>query len=90
MAGATLACMLLWRRRGWAAAFSRCAMLLLAGAVCLGMSGCGLSINGGNTGGSGGGGGGGSTGGSQGIYTITVAAGAPGLTRSVTLNLTVE
>jgi hypothetical protein len=84
LGGAALACLLLWRRRGWAGALTRCALLLIAGGVCLGMSGCGLSIHGGNAGG------GGSSGGSQGAYTITVGAGAPGLTRSVTLNLTVE
>ncbi|HEX6771146.1 MAG TPA: choice-of-anchor D domain-containing protein, partial [Acidobacteriaceae bacterium] len=84
-AGATLACLVLWRRRRWAVARVRCAMLLLAGVMCLGLSGCGLSINGGTAGG-----GGSDGGGTQGVYTITVGAGAPGVTRSVTLNLTVE
>lgn len=83
-AGAALCCLVLWRRRGWTTALSRSALLVVAGVVCLGMTGCGLSINGGVDGG------GGSGGGSQGAYTITVGAAAPGLTRNVTLNLTVE
>jgi hypothetical protein len=84
MAGAVLACLVLWRRRGWAGLFARCRMLLVLGAICLGLTGCGLSINGGagTTPGSGDSG--------QGVYTITVAAGAPGVSHSVTLNLTVE
>lgn len=85
-AGATLACLVLWRRRGWAAALTRCAVVFLAGAVCLGLGGCGLSIDGGATSGGSGSGGGGT----QGVYAITVGAGAPGVTRSVTLNLIVE
>lgn len=60
-------------------------MLLVLGAVCLGLSGCGLSVHGGANGGSGGDGTGG-----QGVYTITVDAGAPGVAHSVTLTLTVE
>ncbi len=81
-AGAVLACLVFWRRRRWAG----WPVLLVLGAVCLGLSGCGLSIKGGAGGGSGGDGG--SSG--QGFYTITVGAGAPGVSRSVTLNLTVE
>jgi hypothetical protein len=84
MAGAFLACLVLWRRRRWAGSFERYSMLLVLGAICLGLTGCGLSINGGA----------GTTPGSsssgQGVYTITVAAGAPGVSHSVTLNLTVE
>jgi hypothetical protein len=82
LAGAVLACLVFWRRRKW----TGWPVLLVVGAVCLGLSGCGLSINGGAGGGSG------SDGGSsgQGIYTITVGAGAPGISHSVTLNLTVE
>jgi hypothetical protein len=59
-------------------------MLLVLGAICLGLTGCGLAINGGaaTTPGSGSSG--------QGVFTITVAAGAPGVSHSVTLNLTVE
>jgi hypothetical protein len=56
----------------------------MLGALCLGLTGCGLSINGGDATGSGGGTSG------QGAYTITVAAGAPGVSHAVTLNLTVE
>jgi hypothetical protein len=84
VAGAVLACLVLWRRRGWAGSFARCRMLLVLGAICLGLTGCGLAINGGaaTTPGSGSSG--------QGIFTITVAAGAPGVSHSVTLNLTVE
>jgi hypothetical protein len=52
--------------------------------MCLGLTGCGLSIQGGASNGDGGGDSG------QGVYTITVGADAPGVTRSVTLNLTVE
>ena len=59
-------------------------MLLVLGALCLGLTGCGLSINGGASTGSGGGDSG------QGVYTITIAAGAPGVSHSVTLSLTVE
>jgi hypothetical protein len=84
--GAVLACSLvLWRRRGWTASLERWRVLLVLGAVCLGLTGCGLSINGGASTGSGDGGGSG-----QGVYTITVAAGAPGVSHAVTLNLTVE
>ena len=84
-AGAVLACCLvLWRRRGWAASLERWRVLLVLGALCLGLTGCGLSINGGASTGSGGGTG------SQGAYTITVAASAPGVSHAVTLNLTVE
>lgn len=84
-AGAMLACCLvLWRRRGWAASLERWHVLLVLGALCLGLTGCGLSINGGAATGSGGGTG------SQGAYTITVAAAAPGVSHSVTVNLTVE
>ena len=83
--GAVLACCLvLWRRRGWAAPLKRCSVLLVLGALCLGLTGCGLSINGGSSTGSGDGTSG------QGVFTITVAAGAPGVSHSVTLNLTVE
>ncbi len=82
LAGAVLACLMFLRRRKWAG----WPVLLVIGAVCLGLSGCGLSIKGGAGGGSGGDGG--SSG--QGIYTITVGAGAPGISHSVTLNLTVE
>jgi hypothetical protein len=84
VAGAVLACLVLWRRRGWAGSLERCGVLLMLGALCLGMTGCGLSINGGAStppGGSGSG---------QGVYTITVEGGAPGIAHSVTLNLTVE
>jgi hypothetical protein len=84
-AGAVLACCLvLWRRRGWAASLERWRVLLVLGALCLGLTGCGLSINGGGSTGSGDGSN------SQGAYTITVAAGAPGVSHSVTVNLTVE
>jgi large repetitive protein len=84
-AGAVLACCLvLWRRRGWAASLERWRMLLVLGALCLGLTGCGLSINGGGPTGSGDGSGG------QGVYTITVAGGAPGVSHAVTLKLTVE
>jgi hypothetical protein len=84
VAGAVLACLVLWRRRGWAESFAPCRMLLVLGGICLGLTGCGLSINGGagTTTGSGSSG--------QGVYTMTVAAGAPGVSHSVTLNLTVE
>jgi hypothetical protein len=74
----------LWRRRGWATSLERWRVLLVLGALCLGLTGCGLSINGGASTGSGGGSSG------QGVYTITVAAGAPGVSHTVTLNLTVE
>jgi hypothetical protein len=84
-AGATLACLLLWRRRGWAESLGRCRVLLVLAALCLGLTGCGLSINGGAT--TPGQGTGDS---SQGVFTITVGAGAPGISHSVTLNLTVE
>jgi hypothetical protein len=85
-AGVMLACLILWRRRRWAAAsLERLGVVLVLGAVCLALSGCGLSINGGNSPGSGTG-----DGGSQGVYTITVEAGAPGVSHSVTLKLTVE
>jgi hypothetical protein len=83
-AGAVLACLVLWRRREWAGSLERCRILLVLGALCLGLTGCGLSINGGATTTPGSGGNG------QGVFTITVAAGAPGITHSVTLNLTVE
>lgn len=79
VAGLTLACLMLWRRRrweGWRA-------LLVLGSICIGLTGCGLSIKGGDSSGSGGGNG-------QGVYTISVSAGAPGVSHSVTLNLTVE
>jgi hypothetical protein len=82
VAGLALACLVFWRRRrweGWRA-------LLVLGAVCLGLTGCGLSFNGGNNGTSGNTGGSGS----QGTYSLTVQAGASGIARSVTLNLTVE
>jgi hypothetical protein len=82
-AGAVLACLVLWRRRGWAGSLERCGVLLMLGALCMGMTGCGLSINGGASTPSGGGSG-------QGVYTITVAGGAPGIAHSVTVNLTVE
>jgi hypothetical protein len=84
IAGAALACLVLWRRRRWTASLDRCRILLVLGALCLGLTGCGLSIKGGanTTPGSGSNG--------QGVFTITVAAGAPGITHSVTLNLTVE
>jgi hypothetical protein len=84
-AGAVLACCLvLWRRRGWTASLERWRVLLVLGALCLGLTGCGLSINGGASTGSGDGTGG------QGAYTITVAASAPGVSHAVTLNLAVE
>jgi MYXO-CTERM domain-containing protein len=82
LGGVALACLVFWRRRrreDWR-------MLLVLGAVCLGLTGCGLSVKGGDNGGPGGDGGSGG----QGIYTITVGAGAPGVSHSVTLNLTVE
>ena len=83
-AGAVLGCCLvLWRRREWARSLDRWRVLVVLGALCLGLTGCGLSINGGAATGSGGDSG-------QGAYTITVAAGAPGISHSVTLNLTVE
>jgi hypothetical protein len=87
MAGAVLACLVLWRRRGWTGSLEHCRMLLVLGALCLGLAGCGLSVKGGGDTTSPGSGGGSS---SQGVYTITVAAGAPGISHSVTLNLTVE
>ena len=79
-----MACLVLWRRRRWTASLERCRILLVLGALCLGLTGCGLSIKGGanTTPGSGGNG--------QGVFAITVAAGAPGISHSVTLNLTVE
>jgi hypothetical protein len=49
------------------------------------LTGCGLSINGGGTTP-----GQGSGGGSQGVYTITVEGGAPGVSHSVALTLTME
>jgi hypothetical protein len=82
LAGATLAFLVLWRRRRW----EDWRMLLVLGAVCVGLTGCGLSVHGGANGGSGGDGGSGG----QGVYTITVGAGAPGVAHSVTLSLTVE
>jgi hypothetical protein len=84
MAGAALACLVLWRRRGWVGSLDRFRVLLVLGLLCLGLTGCGLSIKGGTntTPGSGGSG--------QGVYAITIAAGAPGISHSVTLNLTVE
>jgi hypothetical protein len=83
--GAVLACLVLWRRRGWATSLERLHLLLVLGAICVGLSGCGLSVNGGaTTPGQGAGGSG------QGLYTITVEAGAPGLSHNVTLQLTVE
>jgi Abnormal spindle-like microcephaly-assoc'd, ASPM-SPD-2-Hydin len=84
-AGTMLACLILWRRRGWTIFAGRCRVLLVLAAFCMELTGCGLSINGGaTTPGQGSGNSG------QGVYTITVAAGAPGLSHSVTLNLTVE
>jgi Abnormal spindle-like microcephaly-assoc'd, ASPM-SPD-2-Hydin len=84
VAGAVLACLVLWRRRGWSGSLERCRMLLVLGALCLGLTGCGLSIKGGaNTTPASGDSG-------QGVYTITIAAGAPGISHSVTVNLTVE
>jgi hypothetical protein len=77
-------CLVLWRRRGWAGSLERWRALLVLGALGLGLTGCGLSINGGASTGSSGGDG------SQGVYTITVAGAAPGVSHSVTLNLTVE
>jgi hypothetical protein len=77
-------CLVLWRRRGWATSLERWRVLLVLGALCLGLTGCGLSINGGASTGSGDGSSG------QGAYTITVAAGAPGVSHAVTLDLTVE
>jgi hypothetical protein len=65
---------------------AQCCMLLVLGALCMGLTGCGLSINGGNTT-PGQGSGGGST---QGVYTITVEGGAPGVSHSVALKLTME
>ena len=82
IAGAVLACLVFWRRRRWA----DWPVLLVLGGVCLALSGCGLSIKGGAGGGLGGDGG--NSG--QGVFTITVGAGAPGVSHSVTLNLTVE
>jgi hypothetical protein len=84
-AGVLLACLMLWRRREWARSFETLCVLLVLGAICVGLSGCGLSIKGG-----GGTPPGQGDGGSQGVYTITVEAGAPGVSRSVTLKLTVE
>jgi hypothetical protein len=85
-AGAVLACLMLWRRQGWARSFEGLRVLLLLGSICLGLSGCGLSIQGGGATNPGQGGGGGG----QGVYAITVEAGAPGVSHSVTLKLTVE
>jgi hypothetical protein len=81
LAGAMLVYLVFWRKRRW----QGWQMLLVLGAVCLALTGCGLSVNGGTNGGSGGTGSGG-----QGVYTITVGAGAPGVAHSVTLTLTVE
>lgn len=81
-----LAALLLWRGRRFrvaAARWSSYGLLLAIGALCLGLSGCGLSIKGGGTTAA-------STSATQGIYTITVGGTAPGVTHSVTLNLTVE
>jgi hypothetical protein len=85
-AGAVLACLVFWRRRGGMVLAAQCCMLLVLGALCMGLTGCGLSINGGNTT-PGQGSGGGST---QGVYTITVEGGAPGVSHSVALKLTME
>jgi hypothetical protein len=64
---------------------AQCCVLLVLGALCMGLTGCGLSINGGGTTP-----GQGSGDGSQGVYTITVEGGAPGVSHSVALTLTVE
>jgi hypothetical protein len=84
-AGAVLACLVFWRRRGWTVLAAHCCVLLVLGALCMGLTGCGLSINGGGTTP-----GQGSGGGSQGVYTITVEGGAPGVSHSVALTLTME
>jgi hypothetical protein len=63
----------------------QCCVLLVLGALCMGLTGCGLSINGGNTTP-----GQGSGGSGQGVYTITVEGGAPGVSHSVALKLTTE
>ncbi len=82
-----LAALFLWRGRRLrlaAAAWARYGALLIVGGVCLGLSGCGLSINGGRAAATPGGGA------TQGVYTLTVGGTAPGVTHSVTLSLTVE
>jgi hypothetical protein len=84
VAGAVLACLVFWRR-GWTVLAAHCCVLLVLGALCMGLTGCGLSINGGGTTP-----GQGSGGGSQGVYTITVEGGAPGVSHSVALTLTME
>jgi hypothetical protein len=84
-AGVVLACLVLWRRRGWTMLAVQCCVLLVLGALCMGLTGCGLSINGGNTTP-----GQGSGGSGQGVYTITVEGGAPGVSHSVALKLTTE
>ena len=84
-AGVLLACLMLWRRREWGRSFEPLCVLLVLGLICVGLSGCGLSIKGGGAAPPGQG-----DGGSQGVYTIMVEAGAPGVSRSVALKLTVE
>ena len=79
-----LGSLLLLRRRRWAEPPRRCGGLVVLGALCLGLSGCGLSINGGASSGAG------SGTSSQGVYGITVGGTAPGVTHSVNLTLTVE
>jgi hypothetical protein len=75
---------LLWRRghTGWR--FRQYSILLSATLLCAVISGCGLTIHGGSsmptTPSSSG----------QGTYVLTVGATAPGLVRTVNLNLTVE
>jgi hypothetical protein len=79
-----LAPVLLLRRRRWAEPLQRCGSLLVLGALCLALSGCGLSIHGGSSSSPGSGTPG------QGIYGITVGGTAPGVSHSVSLTLTVE
>ncbi len=86
LAGAALASVLLWRRRGWAGPLRHGRALVALGILCLGLAGCGLVVTGGknNTPSPG-------TGSSdQGVYTVTVGGTAPGLSHDVTLQLTVQ
>jgi Abnormal spindle-like microcephaly-assoc'd, ASPM-SPD-2-Hydin len=79
-----LGSVLLLRRRRWAEPLRPCGGLLVLGALCLALSGCGLSIHGGSSSSPGAGTPG------QGIYGITVGGTAPGVSHSVSLTLTVE
>jgi hypothetical protein len=83
-AAVALASLVLWRRRGLAGPLGGCRVLLVLGALCLGLTGCGLSVKGGASPPAGSGDSG------QGVFTLTVGGSAPGILHTVTLNLTVE